>query len=168
LDEVLAFLEERRFPLHPAYTRWLLTRVSCAFCIMSSLADLRAAARCPENHDLYRRMVRLEVASTFAFHGDLWLGDVAPELLSTADLAALIRSKSKAQARRELESGIPRDLLYSDGWPLAVPTRAAAELLCDVRQQVGQLIDIDVGYTNPAELIQRYEELWSHKHERAA
>jgi 3'-phosphoadenosine 5'-phosphosulfate sulfotransferase (PAPS reductase)/FAD synthetase len=39
LEHVLAYLEEKDFPLHPAYVKWLLSRVSCVFCIMSSLAE---------------------------------------------------------------------------------------------------------------------------------
>lgn len=159
LDEVLAFLDAKRFPLHPAYTRWLLTRVSCVFCIMSSLADLKAAARCPENRELYRRMVRLEIRSTFAFHGDLWLGDVAPELLNEQERFELAYAKSAAALRREAEARIPEHLLYTKGWPTCVPTAAEAELLCAVRREVAAAAGLSIEYVDPAALVARYQEL---------
>ena len=67
LKDVLRYLDFVQFELHPAYLVYMLTRVSCVFCIMSSIADLKNAVRCPANHDIYRRMVRLEIKSTFAF-----------------------------------------------------------------------------------------------------
>jgi 3'-phosphoadenosine 5'-phosphosulfate sulfotransferase (PAPS reductase)/FAD synthetase len=168
LAETLGYLEEKDFPLHPAYIEWLLTRVSCVYCIMSSIADLRAATKCPQTHDLFRRMVRLEIRSTFGFHGDLWLGDVAPQLLSEGEREQLIAAKAKAEARRALESLIPKDLLYVKGWPTCIPTRESAELLCGVRRQIGQIIGVDVDYVDPAKLIARYESLWAHRRRKAA
>lgn len=167
LDEVLAYLKELDFPLHPAYTRWNLTRVSCAFCILASIGDLRNAARCPENHDLYRRMVALEIRSTFAFHDKLWLGDVAPELLSDSELLGIEQAKSKAEARKALEGLIPDDLLYVKGWPIAIPTRDSAELLAGVRQQVAQIVGLLIDYIEPQAIIDRYQELWHKKHGEA-
>lgn len=167
LDDVLAYLEAVDFPLHPAYVLWMLSRVSCVFCIMSNQSDLRNAVRCPANHSIYRRMVRLEIKSTFAFQGNYWLGDVAPELLTEAEQESLCAAKAKAEARRALESLIPRELLYVKGWPIAIPTREAAQFLCGIRQQVGQITGLDVDYTEPQKLIDRYEELWWKKHGKA-
>jgi 3'-phosphoadenosine 5'-phosphosulfate sulfotransferase (PAPS reductase)/FAD synthetase len=164
LDDVLSYLETMNFPLHPAYLVWMLSRVSCVFCIMSNRADLQNAARCPSNHEIYRRMVRLEIRSTFAFHGNIWLGDIAPDLMSESEQEQLFVAKSKAEARRALEVLIPKDLLYVKGWPIAIPTREAADLLCGIRQQVGQIIGLDVDYIKPQKLIDRYEELWNFKH----
>lgn len=164
LDEVLGYLRFVDFPLHPAYLIWQLTRVSCVFCIMSAIADLRNAARCPSNHSIYRRMVRLEGKSTFAFQGDKWLGDIAPELLSKDEQDQLAAAKEKAVARRSIEALIDRDLLYVKGWPIAIPTRRSAELLCNVRRQVSQLIGLNASYLEPQQLIDRYQELWHKKH----
>ena len=75
--EVFDVLDARGVAPHPADRQLGLSRVSCRFCIMSSLADLRAASCQPETHDLYRRMVDLERRSPFAFQGARWLGDVA-------------------------------------------------------------------------------------------
>ncbi len=168
LDDVLSLLEQVDFPLHPAYLLYMLSRVSCVFCIMSNRADLENAARCPANHEVYRRMVRLEIRSTFAFHGNLWLGDIAPQLLTEAEQEQLFVAKSKAEARRALESLIPRELLYTKGWPTCIPTVEEAELLCGVRRQVGQIIGLNVDYIEPQRLIDRYQELWNLNNERAA
>lgn len=164
LDDVFGYLDAVNFPLHPAYLIWLLSRVSCVFCIMSNQADLKNAVRCPANHSIYRRMVRLEIASTFAFQGNHWLGDVAPELMTDTEREALYAAKSKAEARRALEAIIPRDLLYVKGWPVTIPTKQSAELLCGIRRQVGQITGLNVDYTEPQRLIERYEELWNQKH----
>jgi hypothetical protein len=42
-----------------------------------------------------------------------------------------------------------------------VPTVAEASLLCDVRREVASAVGIEVGYTEPLEVIRRYEELLS-------
>lgn len=160
LDEVFALHDAVGFPLHPAYTEWGLTRVSCMFCIMQSLADMTAATKFPGSHSLYCRMVALEILSTFAFHGSQWLGDIAPQLVSERERGALIVAKSKAEARRAIEMLVPRDLLYVKGWPIAIPTREAAELLCGVRREVAKIVGLDVRFTEPKALTARYEELW--------
>lgn len=163
LEEVFAFLKARQFDLHPAYTQWLLTRVSCAFCIMSSIGDLRNAARCPNNHGLYRRMVSLEAASGFAFHGALWLADVAPELLDASMLHAIAYAKSAAEVRRKAESRIPKHLLYVKGWPHFIPTQEEAELLCEVRITVAIACGLAIEYASPESLIERYRQLMAEK-----
>ena len=81
------YLEQKQFPLHEAYTVYGSSRVSCCFCILGSLGDLMAAARCGANHEVYRALVRLETMSTFAFQSTRWLGDVAPHLLDADDAA---------------------------------------------------------------------------------
>lgn len=88
---------------HPAYRQFGMTRVSCRFCIMSSLADLTAATCQVETHDLYREMVGLECRSTFAFQGGRWLGDVAHHLLSAEMQDAFATAKDNAARRRAAE-----------------------------------------------------------------
>ncbi len=166
LSDVLAYLEAVEFPLHPAYLIWMLTRVSCVFCIMSAIDDLRNAARCPSNHGIYRRMVRLEINSTFAFQGGKWLGDVAPELLADEERERLAQAKIKADARRAVESLIHKDLLYVKGWPVSIPTKKSAELLCLVRKKVAKICGLNADYLEPQQIIDRYEELWALKYEK--
>jgi 3'-phosphoadenosine 5'-phosphosulfate sulfotransferase (PAPS reductase)/FAD synthetase len=165
-SDVYAFLAARDFNLHEGYTRWGMSRISCVFCIMQDRADQLAATRCPDNHDTYREMVSLEAESTFAFQGDRWLGDAAPELLDDAARARLADAKDRAGRRQRAEARIPAHLLYTKGWPTVVPTREEAELLCSVRREVAAILGIDVRYTDPGELVARYVELMAAKSAR--
>lgn len=168
LDDVLGYLGEKQFPLHPAYATWGLTRVSCVFCIMSAAADLRNAVRCPDNHDLFRRMVALELRSTFGFQSNTWLAEIAPELLSDEARCRIPFAKQTAMQREEIERMIPRHLLYTKGWPTCIPTHDEADLLAKVRRAVGGLLNLPICYVQPREVIDRYRELYEAKHGVAA
>ncbi len=160
LDEVLGLHVERDFPLHEAYTKYGSSRVSCAFCIMGSKGDLIASTTCPDNADLYREMVGLEVTSTFAFQSG-WLGDVAPELLTDDLRRGLERAQAAAATRERLESRIPAHLLYTKGWPTCIPTEDEAVMLCEVRRGVADAVGLAVGFTSPGEMIERYRTLYA-------
>lgn len=160
-QQVFGYLEEKEIPLHEAYTRYGSSRVSCCFCILSSQRDLGAAARCAENQAVYRDLVGLEAASTFSFQPTRWLGDVAPHWLTGELRQAVIVAKAGARRREAAEAKIPQHLLYTEDWPRTVPTVAEASLLCDVRREVASAVGIEVGYTEPLEVIRRYEELLS-------
>ena len=147
------------FPLHTAYTQYQTTRVSCCFCILGSLHDLIASAVCPENHDIYREMVNLEIASSFSFQSGQWLGDIAPHLLSSDQLAGLKLAKWRAAHRASIEQQIPAHLLYKKGWPTIMPTRAEAVELCKIRQRVAEIMQFSIQYTDPDEILNRYAEL---------
>lgn len=99
IGEVKAAIARRGIELHEAYTKYLMTRVSCVFCIMSSAGDLIASTTCPDNHDIYRTMVELEATSTFAFQSNNWLGDVAPHLLGSELADRLALAKESARIR---------------------------------------------------------------------
>ena len=159
--EVYADLGRRSFPLHPAYSQWGSSRVSCAFCILGSQADLAASAAAPGNKAIYRQMVELEAASSFAFRDGGWLADVAPHLLSNELRGAVEAAKGKAARRAEIEAGIPAGLLFTSGttWPERLPTDAEAEALAGVRAEIGELLGIPVRYTTGADVAARYAEL---------
>lgn len=159
VDEVFTEIAAAGLALHEAYTVYGASRVSCAYCIMGSLDDLRAAASCADNHDVYREMVRLEAESTFAFQGQRWLADVAPHLLSPELATAVARAKAAAIRRQAIEAEIPAHLLFTSGWPTVRPTADEAELLASVRRRVAQAVGIEVGYTSAAEVMRRYDEL---------
>jgi 3'-phosphoadenosine 5'-phosphosulfate sulfotransferase (PAPS reductase)/FAD synthetase len=159
-SEVFGLLAAKGFELHEAYTRYGSTRLSCAYCIMGSANDLAAAASCPDNADVYREMVGLEVTSTFAFQGDTWLGDVAPHLLTPELREGLAGAKQRAGDREAIEARIPKHLLYAKGWPTCIPTASEAELLCEVRSLIGAVLELPVQYVEPAALIARYQELF--------
>ena len=158
LSDVLAFHEAHGIPLHEAYMVYGASRVSCAFCIMSSRADLLAASSCPDNQDIYREMVDLEIVSSFSFQGG-WLGDVAPQLLTEVQIAGLAEAKRKAEQRSTIEARIPKHLLYTKGWPTVMPSGAEARMLAEVRHEIGQLMEIEVRYTTADSIQGRYAEL---------
>ncbi|MFM0136442.1 adenine nucleotide alpha hydrolase family protein [Caballeronia grimmiae] len=159
VNEVFTEIAAAGLALHEAYTVYGASRVSCAYCIMSSLDDLRAAASCADNQDVYREMVRLEAESTFAFQGQRWLADVAPDLLPPELASDVARAKAAAIERQAIEAEIPAHLLFSSGWPMARPTPDEAELLASVRRRVAQTVGIEVGYTSAADVMRRYDEL---------
>jgi len=159
VEDVFTEIAEAGLALHEAYTRYGASRVSCAFCIMSSLDDLRAAAGCADNHDLYREMVALEAASTFAFQGQRWLAGVSPDLLPPSLKTAVERAKVAALQRQAIEAEIPAHLLFTAGWPTVRPTAEEAALLARVRTRVAALVGIDVGHTTAASVAQRYDAL---------
>ena len=156
---VFDYIALQQEPLHEAYTRYGTSRVSCAFCIMASASDLIASAACPDNAEIYRCMVRLEIASTFALQGAQWLGNVAPHLLTDQERAALATAKERAAQRIEAESLLPKHLLYTDGWPTIMPTPAEAELVAQVRNRVANAIGIEIQYSTGEEVMARFYQL---------
>ena len=159
LEDVFASIAQSGLRLHEAYVRYAVSRVSCVFCIMSCQADLRASAACEDNADVYREMVQLEADSTFAFQGQHWLADTAPALLSADLQLAVAQAKEKAARRVDIESRIPSHLLYTKGWPTAVPSDDDARILASVRQEMALLLGIELAYTTPESIQQRYAEL---------
>ena len=157
--DVFACIGSHGLDLHPAYREFGLSRVSCRFCIMSSIPDLRAAAAQPETHDLYRRMVALEIESTFAFQGARWLGDIAPHLLSRLDRTRLATSKEKAAARVAIERRITKSMLYVRGWPTRMLTDEEADVLAQVRREVSALLGLRSLCLDRASIHARYAEL---------
>lgn len=166
LDDVRAVHREHDFPMHEAYTKYGATRVSCAFCIMSSRADLLASSAHPDHTSLFREMVQLEATSTFAFQSGGWLADTAPSLLDPALAEAVRVAKQSAIIREALESRIPSHLLYSKGWPTCMPTQAEADLLAETRKGVAAVVGIPVLYTESTEILARYAQLMARNAER--
>lgn len=158
-DEVFEECGKHSVPLHEAYVRYNMTRVSCSFCIMASHADLVASATCETNQAAYREMVGLEIASGFSFQSNRWLGDVAPHLLADADIARLDAAKRMAKVRSALESQIPPSLRFESQYPVAMPTLADAQLLAEIRIGVSEAQGFRKTYTTGHEVLERYEEL---------
>lgn len=159
LEEVWAFHHAQDFPLHEAYTTYGMSRVSCAYCILAGLDDLAASATDPHNHDIYREMVDLEIVSAFSFQSNRWLGDVAPHLLSEDMQIGLRVAKRRAAFREEMESRIPKHLLYTRGWPTVMPTHQEAVLLSDIRGSIADTLELSVNYREPEAILARYAEL---------
>ncbi|MGF6281959.1 3'-phosphoadenosine 5'-phosphosulfate sulfotransferase (PAPS reductase)/FAD synthetase [Pseudomonas frederiksbergensis] len=159
VEEVFAAIAGRGLQPHEAYTRYMMSRVSCCFCIMSSASDIYQSTTCPDNHAIYREMVELEVDSTFAFQSNKWLGDVRPDLLNSEVTDRLEIAKRTSARRKVLEAGIPKHLLYAAGWPTCMPTVQEAELLAEIRLEVAAGIGLNIKHTTASSIIERYEEL---------
>jgi 3'-phosphoadenosine 5'-phosphosulfate sulfotransferase (PAPS reductase)/FAD synthetase len=157
--EVFDFIAENGLQPHEAYTEFGMSRVSCKFCIMSSAADIVAAAAVPESQDLYCRMVGLEIASTFAFQGNKWLGDVAPHLLGFSRVEEFQNSKIRALARIAVEARVTKAMRYVSGWPTRMLTDDEAETLGSVRRAIGGLFSIEPLYLDVPSIHGRYAAL---------
>lgn len=168
IDDVWAEHRQAALPIHPAYTVWGSSRVSCAFCILGSHGDLEKSAACPENLEVYRAQVDLELTSTFAFQDRQWLADVAPDALTAEQRAAVLPAKERAARRQEAEAAIPPDLQYTDGWPTRMPTYSEALLLAQVRRTVADAVGLSIVHTTAESVVARYEELMHAKKARAA
>lgn len=157
--DVLSYIKGRGDVLHEAYTIYGSSRVSCAFCIMASAHDLRAAASCAANEAVYLEMVELEIRSTFSFQGERWLGDVAPSLLNPLTRSRLLEAKERAEARKQAEALLPINLLFVKGWPTAMPSPKEAQLIADVRQRVARAVGLTINYTDAPAVLTRYAQL---------
>lgn len=159
IQDVLSTIKDAGLQLHEAYTRYGASRVSCAYCIMSSAADMQAASSCPDNQELFLQMVELEVASTFGFQGSRWVADMAPHWVSDELRTRIDDAKARAVRRQAIEARIPAHLMYTSGWPTDVPSQADAQLLAGVRQEIGALMGIAVKHTTADAVRERYSEL---------
>ncbi len=159
IEQVFARIAAGGLGPHEAYGQFGMSRVSCRFCIMSNAADLAAAAAVPESHPLYRRMVGLEIASSFGFQGARWLGDVAPHLLDAEQRAGLVEAKKRAAVRVSAEAQISRGMLYVKGWPTRMLTDAEAFLLAGVRKIVSTAIGFAADHLTVPAIHARYAEL---------
>lgn len=159
IDQVLGTIASSGLALHEGYSKYGMSRISCAYCIMSSEADLMASAGCVDNHEVYIELVELEAESTFAFQGSRWLADVAPHLLPQDLRTAIVDAKEKAVLRQRAEARIPRDLLYTKGWPTKMVSPAEAHLIAGVRNEVADILSLKIGCTTADEVAFRYSEL---------
>lgn len=162
-SEVFASIAEAGLQPHEAYTDFGMSRVSCRFCIMSSASDLIAAANVAESHDLYCRMVDLEIASAFAFQGAKWLGDIRPDVLGAERAEALRDAKIKALTRIAIEAKITKGMRYVSGWPTRMLTDAEAAILADARQRIGALFNIEPLYLDVEAIHGRYRSLMAER-----
>ena len=163
LDQVFAYHQDRDFPLHEAYTRFGMSRVSCSFCILAGLADLIASTTCPDNHAIYRELVAIEILSSYSFQEKRWLGDISPNLLTQEMREGLEEAKRRAVQREAIESLIPRHMLYTKGWPTSKPSFDEARLLAEVRIEVAHILGLTIHYTDPDSILDRYDELIEEK-----
>lgn len=125
-----------QLPLHEAYRFYGSSRLSCAFCVLASGADLGAAVRAEGNRDLFLHLVGIEAMSGFSFQPGRWLADIAPRLLPSGLTAAVERGKAKSEERRRIEAAMPPDLRFLKGAPPRVPTIAEAARIAAARMVI--------------------------------
>jgi 3'-phosphoadenosine 5'-phosphosulfate sulfotransferase (PAPS reductase)/FAD synthetase len=166
--EVFACHTAHAIPLHEAYTDYGSSRLSCAFCILASIRDLRAAASAAGNVDLFRHLVALEARSTFSFQPDRWLGDVAPSLLSPGLAADLERAKVDGAERVAIEAAMPAELRYVKGWPPRMPTPAEADAIAAARAPVLARHGLDNLFPTGAAVTDRFAQLMAAQERKAA
>lgn len=169
VDQVFSCIEAAGLQPHEAYTAHGLSRVSCVYCIMSSQADLAAAARAAETEGVYLRLSQLEARSTFGFQGEKrWLADVRPDLLPSDLKGEIAEAKVKAAARKASEGRLSKDMLFVSGWPVRMLTDDEADILAGVRREISDLLDIPTPFTDRASIHDRYAELIVKREERDA
>ena len=166
------YLSHRRhnFQLHEAYTKFNMSRVSCSFCVLAGEKDLRASLGDERNHAAFQQIARLEIASTFSFKNDLWLADLAPQLLTQDERESLRCAKERAILRRMADKFIPQELLFdkNSGFPAFQPNLEQSAALGKARQRIGEILDIPVKFTTAQEVYDRYAELLQLKLEKEA
>lgn len=166
VEDVVFAIVNAGLELHEAYTRYGNSRVSCCYCVLSSLADLQASASCPDNQAIYVRMVELEVKSGYGFQGNRWLADVAPHLLSDELRLRVAASKKMAAARVQVEAELHQHLLFTKGWPTAMPTPEEADLIASVRRRVADIQQLNAKFITGPEVLQRYAQLMAKEQSR--
>lgn len=159
VEDVIHVIVGAGLELHEAYTKFGLSRLSCCFCIMSSLADMQASATCPDNLAAYLRLVELEAKSSFGFQGNRWLADVAPHLLPPELQQRIEHSKHVAAQRMAIEAELPKHLMFTKGWPAVMPSREEAALIASVRGRVSDLLQLGATHLTEQSVMDRYAEL---------
>lgn len=167
-DEVLASIASHGLALHPAYTEFGMSRVSCRFCILGSIGDIRRAAAAPEATELYREICELEIRSTFSFQSGRYLSTISAGALGHDGPARVTAMLARATRRTQAEAKLPSDLLYQEGWPTRVPSQDEASVLAAVRREVADSVEIPVMYSTASEVRDRIFELISGRDAKAA
>ena len=159
--DVLSSIAEQGLALHQAYTEYGTSRVSCRFCIMSSISDLNAAASADESHDLYRKMCDLELRSSFSFQSGRWLSTIQPKLLGAGGATRIAASMAVSHSRQQAERRIPTALRFSSkGWPQSIPTLEEAHILASVRCEVSRLYEWELPFATAASVRDRIAQLY--------
>lgn len=159
LEDVMEVHKEADFPLHPAYTEFGSDRLSCSFCVLATNSDHLAALVCKGNHAAYKRLVDLEVRSSFSFKPNDWLCERNPSFLGPFADDIIAEVKSKSIIRRDASDAVPEGLQYEKGWPTRMPTMEEATRLARLRYMMNEMLRLNCKYLQPQEVLDRYREL---------
>lgn len=166
IERIWLIHREENFAWHIQYDRGN-RRLSCAWCWLG-IVDWLPGTKVETNHPSYIRMCALELISGFSYAQQAWLSDTAPEILPIEMRERIERAKRMGETRRELEAGIPKQMLFRNhggrhGWPSSQPSLDDCQRLADVRRAVGELMNLPVKYTTAEEVSERYAELLAQK-----
>ena len=157
IESVWLTHQQENFQAHEAYFKNGNTRISCSCCVLATEKEIKASMQDERNHAAYRRIVELELKSTYSFSQNFWLADVCPELLNTQMLERLSMAKKEAVLRREIEAEIPAELLYvKNDFPKFQPSMAQSALIASVRDRIGDLMNLPVKCTTAQAVYDRY------------
>lgn len=164
IESVWLTHKQETFQAHEAYTKNGNSRVSCSSCVLATEREIRASMKDQRNHDAYRRIVQLEITSTYSFSQSYWLADVCPELLSSDILDGVVQAKEKARERQKIEREIPEELLYvKNDFPKFQPSIEQSALIASVRERIGKLMNLPVKCTTDKSVYERYAYLLMQK-----
>jgi len=163
VDDVFEVHKEAGLPLHPAYTEYGSDRLSCAYCVLATNSDHLAALACQGNHASYKRLIDLEIRSSFSFKPNDWLCERQPSFLGPFSHEIIAEVKHKSSMRREASDAIPVEMQYTKGWPTQVPTMEQAGQLARMRAMLHTVLKLNCQYLLPRDIIGRYEELMEMK-----
>jgi 3'-phosphoadenosine 5'-phosphosulfate sulfotransferase (PAPS reductase)/FAD synthetase len=166
-QQVFACHNRHGLPLHEAYHCHGSTRLSCAFCVLASGADLAAATGAAGNLDLYRHLVAMEASSTFSFQPGRWLADVAPHLLAPSLARDIAIAKHNAAERHAVESAMPSALRFVKGWPPRLPTIEEARQIALARTQLLGRHGLENRFPDASAIRRRFADLLDAKASRS-
>lgn len=158
-EQAFSYVASHGLPLAESYPLGA-TRYGCTFCVLGSANDIGVAARAPGNRGVLLHLVDMEATSTFSFQPNLWLGDVAPELLPATLAADLARGQQRAAERLQLEASLPANLRYVKGWPQRVPCLDEAAQILGVRSRILAVHGLDTPYNTAGLVRDRIAELF--------
>lgn len=167
-QDVFAAHDRHGLPLHESYRVYGASRLSCAFCVLASGADLDASARAPDNADLYRHLVGMELESTFSFQPGRWLADVAPRLLEPALRSRIGEARRDAGERRRIEAGMPAGLRFVKGWPPRLPSLREASQIAAARSVILARHRLPDHFPDAVSVRVRFADLLAAKEARAS
>lgn len=159
---VFDYHEAHSLPLHRAYGLGS-TRLSCSYCVLASLNNLKVASLCAGNSPAYRRIVELEMASAFSFQPSRWISDIDPQLLPEGATQRIANAKLRATKRRETEALLPQGLQFQRGWPPRVPNKAEARLIAKTRTTVLSMYGLRNRWPTGDSILSRFDELHAAK-----
>lgn len=158
LDDVWHVHDREGLERHAAYVRGN-SRVSCAFCFLSSIADLKVSLKDSRNLYAFRRLIAVEFASTFSYQSSKFLAATGYDYLTEEEKDLFAECLRKQEQRLKIESRITPELLFVENFPAFQISIEQANLLAEVRDEIGSLLNLEMKYITGRAVYERYAEL---------